>query len=432
MRKRHNGMYVEVDEIWRKVDVEVDEMWRKFAFKLTTKHKSLSSGSFFFSSATPGSYICAAKLPSMNNSHLKYVLPSCCSYNQVQWATTLSRSSTNALLNSSPSCPLDILSNELTSLVFSFRPLAARQQRACGDRASSGARRRAEEECCASSLQCACALPTNLLLRGFIHFPKLPLEKAVVEGPTCSIEVQCTDCAQKAAICAREFDPKKVLSKTPCCNKGFNMECCAKLATAVSWKPMKLVDTIKELDERNECKNEEFYCMCDAYKFENVLRSSGMCCGNGTCNCCETDPSIAALKSIIMHRNDGCDDGGFCTLSEGKPSSKCCNEHYELNSTKLDYGQLRIIGEKDVRSQGCVQNKLLFYYSPDFAFALAHKHRAFTACADKTVWGLFAQPPSSTPSKVNGVAMPPSATYASVVALVLGRFVLLPPMIYGQ
>uniref|UniRef100_A0A183CTL0 Laminin N-terminal domain-containing protein n=1 Tax=Globodera pallida TaxID=36090 RepID=A0A183CTL0_GLOPA len=43
-------------------------------------------------------------------------------------------------------------------------------------------------------------------------------------------------------------------------------------------------------------------------------------------------PSIAALKQIVLLRNDGCDDGGVCTLSEGKPSSKCCDEHYELNS----------------------------------------------------------------------------------------------------
>uniref|UniRef100_A0A914HTW1 Uncharacterized protein n=1 Tax=Globodera rostochiensis TaxID=31243 RepID=A0A914HTW1_GLORO len=261
-----------------------------------------------------------------------------------------------------------------------------------------------------------------------------------------------------------------------------------KLATAVSWKPMRLHDAVKELDEREECKNEEAYCMCDAYMFDNVLRSSGMC-GNGTCNCCETDPSIAALaalKHIVYQPHPGCDDDGICTLSEGKPASKCCNEHYELNS-KLIYGQLKINRENvnecgpnghmtyysrdfavtrehatrgcanktvwglfaqkmnpsstpiygqlkiNREDKGCGPNEHRIYYSPDFSVAPS-RERAAKACADKTVWGLFAQkmaPPSSTPSKANGVAMPPSATYAIVVALLLGRFVLFLPMICG-
>uniref|UniRef100_A0A914HVS9 Uncharacterized protein n=1 Tax=Globodera rostochiensis TaxID=31243 RepID=A0A914HVS9_GLORO len=279
---------------------------------------------------------------------------------------------------------------------------------------------------CLTSVLC---LADAFNFEGIYPFPALPLEKAVVERATCSIEAQCTDCAQKTAICAREFNPQKVLSRTPCCAKGYNLECCAKLATAVSWKPMRLHDAVKELDEREECKNEEAYCMCDAYMFDNVLRSSGMCCGNGTCNCCETDPSIAALaalKHIVYQPHPGCDDDGICTLSEGKPASKCCNEHYELNS-KLIYGQLKINREN---VNECGPNGHMTYYSRDFAVTREHATRG---CANKTVWGLFAQKmnPSSTPSKAIGIAMPPSATYAIVVALVLGHFVLFLPMICG-
>uniref|UniRef100_A0A183C1T9 Ubiquitin-like domain-containing protein n=1 Tax=Globodera pallida TaxID=36090 RepID=A0A183C1T9_GLOPA len=103
-----------------------------------------------------------------------------------------------------------------------------------------------------------------------------------------------------------------------------------------------------------------------------------------------------------------------------------------IAALKQIYGQLKIGREKDT---SCGPNGRMIYYSPDFSVAPSREHDV-KACADKTVWGLFAQkmaaPPSSTPSKAIGVAMPPSAIYVIVVALVLGCFALFLPMICGQ
>ncbi|KAI3417084.1 hypothetical protein GPALN_015636 [Globodera pallida] len=224
------------------------------------------------------------------------------------------------------------------------------------------------------------------------------------------------------------------------------------------WEDTTLGGLIQKLDATETCKNTAFFCMCGNFVQNLVFFLHGTCCDDGTCACCKTDPQMKKLPSSVTNVSNEC--GGEssdckCVLFMEKPADSCCKKHYfrqcRQNALPTDMRIDRKF-QNGNSYDNCGNETRLWYpldhhdfsiegvaltwhcMAHDFEFTIARMISAQNALSTypPTASTKFAQPPSSTPSKVNGVAMPPSATYASVVALVLGRFVLLPPMIYGQ
>ncbi|KAL3098209.1 hypothetical protein niasHS_002045 [Heterodera schachtii] len=151
----------------------------------------------------------------------------------------------------------------------------------------------------------------SVLAQEQLVFPKVPYEQKVKN--MCPIQQACKgetlmNCTE--AICFRDLRNDSSLSATACCTSGFKMKCCAKLSSAIKWKPKKLATLLKKMDKKKECQNEENYCFCDVTKHNQGMGIAGVCCGDADCNCCPKDefmeklPVLNVMAKYDMHCED--------------------------------------------------------------------------------------------------------------------------------
>ncbi|KAL3098153.1 hypothetical protein niasHS_001989 [Heterodera schachtii] len=146
----------------------------------------------------------------------------------------------------------------------------------------------------------------SVLAEEKLLFPKLPYEEKVKNmcpiQQTCIGEPQPQNCTE--AICIRDLRNGFSLSATSCCTSGFKIKCCAKLSSAIKWKPKKLATLLKKMDKKKECQNEENYCICDVIGHNLGRGIAGICCGDADCNCCATRVKRAKDKRVDTCKNN--------------------------------------------------------------------------------------------------------------------------------
>uniref|UniRef100_A0A183BSA1 DB domain-containing protein n=1 Tax=Globodera pallida TaxID=36090 RepID=A0A183BSA1_GLOPA len=103
-------------------------------------------------------------------------------------------------------------------------------------------------------------------------------------------------------------------------------------------------DLIRELDAKAKCQTMAYYCVCELFSNEQMIR--GMCCdSNGKCDCCRQDPTILKMPPLLQHYEPTpeCEalliqpsQFSYCAWSEGAPATACCKQNYKFVPLKRE------------------------------------------------------------------------------------------------